>query len=102
MPAVARSTGSRTSCAPSRDSRRAPRRTRAERILFSTLVKHGQVVPKNTHFDTTRANIEHCGAEARDLVIPEGRIPAAKHPFKGNMDVAALEATIGAVGRERI
>jgi len=74
----------------------------AERILFSTLVKHGQVVPNNTHFDTTRANIEHCGAEARDLVIPEGRIPAAKHPFKGNMDVAALEATIGEVGRERI
>src|SRR6266849_2568411 len=74
----------------------------AERILFSTLVKRGHVVPNNTHFDTTRANIEYCGAEARDLVIPEGRIPAAKHPFKGNMDVAALEATITAVGRERI
>src|SRR5438552_565157 len=74
----------------------------AERILFSVLVKRGQVVPNNTHFDTTRANIEHCGAEARDLVIPEGRIPAAKHPFKGNMDVAALEATIQEVGRERI
>src|SRR5947208_3184377 len=74
----------------------------AERILFSVLVKRGQVVPNNTHFDTTRANIEYCGAEARDLVIPEGRIPAAKHPFKGNMDVAALEATIAEVGRERI
>ena len=74
----------------------------AERILFSVLVKRGQVVPNNTHFDTTRANIEYCGAEARDLVIPEGRIPAAKHPFKGNMDVAALEATITEVGRERI
>src|SRR5213595_4129624 len=74
----------------------------AERILFSVLVKAGQVVPNNTHFDTTRANIEYCGAEARDLVIPEGRIPAAKHPFKGNMDVAALEATITEVGRERI
>jgi len=74
----------------------------AERILFSVLVKQGQVVPNNNHFDTTRANIEFCGAEARDLVIPEGRIPAAKHPFKGNMDVAALEATIKEVGRERI
>jgi len=49
----------------------------AERILFSALVKRGQVVPNNTHFDTTRANIEYCGAEARDLVIPEGRVPAA-------------------------
>ncbi len=74
----------------------------AERILFSVLVKAGQVVPNNTHFDTTRANIEFCGAEARDLVIPEGRIPAARHPFKGNMDVAALEATIKEVGRDRI
>jgi len=74
----------------------------AERILFSVLVKRGQVVPNNNHFDTTRANIEFCGAEARDLVIAEGRVPAAKHPFKGNMDVAALEATIQEVGRERI
>ena len=74
----------------------------AERILFSVLVKPGHVVPNNTHFDTTRANIEYCGAEARDLVIPEGRVPAAKHPFKGNMDVAALEATIKEVGRDRI
>jgi len=74
----------------------------AERILFSVLVNPGHVVPNNTHFDTTRANIEYCGAEARDLVIPEGRVPAAKHPFKGNMDVAALEATIKEVGRDRI
>jgi len=74
----------------------------AERILFSVLVKRGHVVPNNTHFDTTRANIEFCGAEARDLVIPEGRVPATKHPFKGNMDVAALEATIAEVGRDRV
>ena len=74
----------------------------AERILFATLVKPGQVVPNNTHFDTTRANIEYCGAEARDLVIAEGRVPATKHPFKGNMDVGALEATIRDAGRERV
>jgi len=74
----------------------------AERILFSVLVQAGQVVPNNTHFDTTRANIEYCGAEARDLVIPEGREPATRHPFKGNMDVTALEATIQEAGRERI
>lgn len=74
----------------------------AERILFSTLVKAGEVVPNNTHFDTTRANIEYCGAEARDLLIPEGWSPAVRHPFKGNMDVAALEALIQQVGRERI
>jgi len=74
----------------------------AERILFSVVVKNGDVVPNNTHFDTTRANIEYCGAEARDLVIPEGRVPSSRHPFKGNVDVDALEATIREVGRERI
>ena len=74
----------------------------AERILFAETVKPGDVVPNNTHFDTTRANVEHNGAEARDLVIPEGREPATLHPFKGNMDVAALERTIQEVGRERV
>jgi tryptophanase len=74
----------------------------AERILFSVVAKPGHVVPNNTHFDTTRANIEYCGAEARDLVIPEGRVPAARHPFKGNMDIGALEATIREVGRDRV
>ena len=74
----------------------------AERILFSVVAKPGQVVPNNTHFDTTRANIEYCGAEARDIVIPEGREPATRHPFKGNMDVAGLEATLREVGRERV
>jgi tryptophanase len=74
----------------------------AERILFSVLCQPGHIVPNNTHFDTTRANIEATGAEARDVVIPEGRVPAVRHPFKGNMDVDALRRLIGEVGRERI
>ena len=63
----------------------------AERILFHTQVRQGQVVPNNNHFDTTRANIEVEGAEARDMVIAEGRVPSAMHPFKGNIDLDALE-----------
>ena len=63
----------------------------AEKILFSVLGGPGRVVPNNTHFDTTRANVEATGAEAIDLVVAEGRDPAAIHPFKGNLDVAALD-----------
>jgi tryptophanase len=74
----------------------------AERILFNVMCKKGDVVPNNTHFDTTRANIEFVGAEAVDLLIPEGRQPSLKHPFKGNMDVTALETLIGNAGRERV
>src|SRR5206468_4061390 len=74
----------------------------AERILFGVACKKGDVVPNNTHFDTTRANVEFVGAEAFDLVIEEGHHPASTHPFKGNMDVAALEALIQRVGRERV
>jgi tyrosine phenol-lyase len=74
----------------------------AERILFNVACKKGDIVPNNTHFDTTRANVEFVGAEAVDLLIPEGRQPAAQHPFKGNMDVAALEALIQRAGRKRI
>jgi len=74
----------------------------AERILFSIMCRSGDVVPSNTHFDTTRANVEFVGARAVDLLIPEGRQPQALHPFKGNMDVAALERLIAEEGRERI
>ena len=63
----------------------------AERILFHTILHPGQIVPNNNHFDTTRANIEVEGAEALDLVIPEGRVPSLVHPFKGNVDLRALE-----------
>ncbi|MCL4871412.1 MAG: tryptophanase [Anaerolineae bacterium] len=74
----------------------------AEHILFTTIAKPGDVIPNNTHFDTTRAHVEHSGAEARDLVIEEGHHPRLIHPFKGNMDIAALRQTITEVGRERI
>ena len=74
----------------------------AERILFSTVCRPGHVVPNNTHFDTTRANIEATGARAVDLPTPEGLIPAQPHPFKGNMDVEALESLIAEEGAENI
>lgn len=74
----------------------------AEKILFTTVVTEGQVVPNNTHFDTTRANVEYQNAEARDLVIAEGRDPAAEHPFKGNMDVEALIDLVEDVGRDKV
>jgi tryptophanase len=74
----------------------------AEHILFDTAVRAGQVVLNNTHFDTTRANIEHCNAEARDLVIAEGRQPQTIHPFKGNIDLDKLRDAIQQLGPERI
>jgi tryptophanase len=74
----------------------------AERILFGTVCQPGDVVPNNTHFDTTRANVEARGAEARDLMTAEARQPGLIRPFKGDIDLAALRATIEQVGRERI
>lgn len=68
----------------------------AEKILFTALGGAGRTIPSNTHFDTTRANIEYTGAEAVDLVIAEGRDPASRHPFKGNIDTARLDAFLGA------
>ncbi len=63
----------------------------AERILFAVAGGPGRVIPSNTHFDTTRANVEFTQAEAVDLVVPEGLSPSTLHPFKGNLDVGALE-----------
>lgn len=74
----------------------------SERILFGTVCRKGDVIPNNSHFDTTRANIEAQGAEARDLAIPEGRQPGVLHPFKGNLDVDRLAQTIAEVGPARI
>ena len=74
----------------------------AENLLFSTVVKEGMIVPNNSHFDTTRANVEYHAAEARDLLCAEGQDPHLIAPFKGNMDVEALKALIAAVGVERI
>ena len=74
----------------------------AEKILFSVLGGKGKYIPSNTHFDTTRANVEFSGAEAVDLVIAEGRDPANLHPFKGNMDIEALERFIADKGAANI
>ncbi|MCZ6579627.1 MAG: tryptophanase [Gammaproteobacteria bacterium] len=64
----------------------------AEAILFSILGGPGKRIPSNTHFDTTRGNIEATGAYADDLVIDAGKNPSLYHPFKGNMDIEQLEA----------
>jgi len=74
----------------------------AERILFTVMCKKGDVVPNNTHFDTTRANCEFVGAEAVDLPIPEALEPARHHPFKGNMDTGGLAELIERVGAQRV
>ena len=66
----------------------------AERILFGSTLKEGDIVPNNTHFDTTRANVEYRGATALDIPIPEGRQPLFLHPFKGNIDLAELERVL--------
>ena len=66
----------------------------AEKILFTAIAGPGKLVPNNTHFDPTRANVEFTGAGAVDLVCVEGRDPAALHPFKGNMDVEGLDALL--------
>ena len=74
----------------------------SERILFELVGGKGKVIPSNNHFDTTRANIEHSGATAVDLVIDEAHHPKSRHPFKGNLDIAKLEALIARVGAASI
>jgi tyrosine phenol-lyase len=74
----------------------------AERILFATTCKPGHIVPNNTHFDTTRANVEATGAEAVDLPVAESQRRQEPLPFKGNMDVPALRRLIAEVGADRI
>jgi tyrosine phenol-lyase len=74
----------------------------AERILFNVMCKKGDIVPNNTHFDTTRANCEFVGARALDLPVPEAKEPALQHPFKGNMDTARLAELIEREGADKI
>jgi tyrosine phenol-lyase len=74
----------------------------AERILFEAMLKKGDLVPNNIHFDTTRANVTVRGARPVDLVIEEAYDPHSEHPFKGNMDIRKLEKLISSRGVERI
>ena len=74
----------------------------AENLLFSSVLKKGDVVPNNSHFDTTRANVEHNEGIAVDLVIDEAKDPTNLHPFKGNIDIHKLETLIKETGKENI
>jgi len=74
----------------------------AENLLFSTILEKGQIIPNNSHFDTTRANVEYHAGEARDLLCPEGKDPGTPAPFKGNMDLAALERLLDEAGPARV
>lgn len=74
----------------------------SERILFELVGGPGKIIPNNNHFDTTRANIEHSGAKAVDIVIDEGTQPRSRHPFKGNLDCRKLEELIAREGRDRV
>ncbi len=70
----------------------------AENVLFSALVKKGDVVPGNSHFDTTKGHIESRGAFAVDCTIDEARDTQLEYPFKGNVDIAKLEKAVSEAG----
>jgi tyrosine phenol-lyase len=74
----------------------------AENLLFSVVLKPGDLVPNNTHFDTTRANVQHKGGRAVDLLVEVGRDPNSDFPFKGNLDVSSLRRLIAREGAEKI
>jgi len=74
----------------------------AEKILFTLLGGKGKFIPNNTHFDTTRANIEYSGAEAFDFLLPAGKDPTAIEDFKGDMDLETLERFIRQKGKDHI
>jgi tryptophanase len=74
----------------------------SERLLCRAVLKPGDVIPGNTHFDTTRANIEDARGEALDIPIPEARDTENLHPFKGNIDLERLEDALARLGRERV
>jgi len=74
----------------------------SERILFSIVGGKGKFIPNNTHFDTTRANIEFSGAQAVDLLNEKGKHPEIRADFKGNMDVEKLKEFIKTTGVENI
>ena len=80
----------------------SPARRAAEKILFSIMGGAGKLIPNNTHFDTTRANIEVSGAEALDLPVPEGSTPSIPSDFKGNMDLNGLADLLGRESTQRI
>jgi tryptophanase len=86
----ARSASCSRSATSSRPTRAAPRSGSSS----ASSAGEGKTVPNNSHFDTTRANVEWSGAQALDLPIPEARQPATEHPFKGNLDVDALDALL--------
>src|SRR5215813_6087776 len=74
----------------------------AERILFNVMCKKGDIVPNNTHFDTTRANCEFVGGQALDIPVPAAKQPSLVHPFKGNMDTGRLSELIEREGAKKI
>ena len=74
----------------------------AEHLLARAVVRPGDLILANTHFSTTRENFEEAGAQARDLPIPEALDPASAHPFKGNIDLERLDATIREAGPSRV